>query len=108
MTKGRGLGLWLISLEVEILATERSPAGTQEEPLNKLREDPVGHLVQRVPNTGTAKGTWWVIVVESGISFLMPEIWHEVMEQGAQTCCNSAMHRVSHGVKEGLGRGGRR
>lgn len=38
----------------------------------------------------------------------MPEIWHEVMEQGAQTCCNSAMHRATHGVKEGLGRGGRR
>lgn len=35
------MGLWLIFLEVEILATERSPAGTQEEPLNKLREDPV-------------------------------------------------------------------
>lgn len=39
MTKGRGLGLWLIFLEVEILATEKSCARTQEEPLNKLRED---------------------------------------------------------------------
>lgn len=60
-----------------------------------------GHLVQRVPNTGTAKGTWWVIVVESGVSFLMPEIWHEDMEQGAQTYFNSAMHRPSHRVEEG-------
>lgn len=33
------MGLWLIFLEVEILATEKSHSGTQEEPLNKLRED---------------------------------------------------------------------
>lgn len=91
MTKGRGLGLWLIFLEVEILATERSPAGTQEEPLNKLREDPVGHLVQRVPNTGTAKGTWWVIVVESGISFLCQRygmrLWNRGLKPAVTVRC---------------------
>lgn len=39
MAKGRGSGLWLSFQEGEILATERSHAGTQEEPSGKLRGD---------------------------------------------------------------------
>lgn len=84
------MGLWLIFLEVEILATERSPAGTQEEPLNKLRENPVGHLVQRVPNTGTAKGTWWVIVVDICQRYGM-RLWNRGLKPAVTVRCTGQL-----------------